>query len=471
VDASTLADRSAVDEPGTPGRADGAEPLLRGRAPQLEAIRRSLGSLSGGRGHVVVLRGATGAGTTRMLAEARRAAAVQGIPHWSEPCADRPSLDPDQPFAALRSLRTQLEAAATRAPLLLTIDDLPLVGRGTHLALRTLPAHLADLPVLWVVGGGAPDTSGAAATTVARLVGGGAQVLDLPAVPPTVVRALAHDVLGPRAASWPLQVAERAGGRPGLVVDLLRRLRAEIDDRAGADDGPGPVGAPPAVSGRWGPALDPTDDPQLVRCALRAGQRERARRVVATTEARARAHPRDPVVLAAHAHAVGLLDGDPDELVRAVSLLDAERRPFAHASALEDAARAVDDRDRAVAMFETAMRVYDRAGAPRDAARVRARLRELGVHRRRAVRPASGFGWTSLTPTEIEVVRLVCRGATNRQAATALYLSPHTVSSHLRHAFAKLDISSRVELTRIALAHDDAGTTRPAVPRSRRPRS
>jgi DNA-binding CsgD family transcriptional regulator len=178
------------------------------------------------------------------------------------------------------------------------------------------------------------------------------------------------------------------------------------------------------------------------------------------------------VVLAAHAHAVGLLDGDLDELVRAVSLLDAERRPFAHASALEDAARAVDDRDRAVAMFETAMRVYDRAGAPHDAARVRSRLRELGVHRRRAVRPASGFGWTALTPTEIEVVRLVCRGATNRQAATALYLSPHTVSSHLRHAFTKLDVSSRVELTRIALAHDApahddvAGTGRPAVPRA-----
>lgn len=199
--------------------------------------------------------------------------------------------------------------------------------------------------------------------------------------------------------------------------------------------------------------LDPTDDPQLVRYALRYGHPDRARRVAASAERRARAHPDVPVIVAAHAHAVGLLNGELRHLLRAAALLDTERWPYAHASALEDAGVMVTDPERAAGLLETAMRTYDRVGATRDAARVRARLRALGVHRRRRVRPGSGFGWSALTPTELEVVQLVCQGATNRQAAVALYLSPHTVSTHLRHVFAKLGIGSRVELTRIALAH------------------
>jgi DNA-binding CsgD family transcriptional regulator len=51
----------------------------------------------------------------------------------------------------------------------------------------------------------------------------------------------------------------------------------------------------------------------------------------------------------------------------------------------------------------------------------------------------------------------VVAGRTNRQAAAQLFLSPHTVSSHLRHAYAKLGINSRVELVRAAVATDVAG--------------
>ena len=40
---------------------------------------------------------------------------------------------------------------------------------------------------------------------------------------------------------------------------------------------------------------------------------------------------------------------------------------------------------------------------------------------------------------------------TNREVASQLYVSPHTVSTHLRHAFSKLGINSRVDLTRIAV--------------------
>ena len=73
-------------------------------------------------------------------------------------------------------------------------------------------------------------------------------------------------------------------------------------------------------------------------------------------------------------------------------------------------------------------------------------------------RPA--FGWDSLTDTERGVADLVARGLSNRQVAIQLFLSRHTVGSHLRRIFRKLDISSRVELTRIVVLHSP-GTSRP----------
>ena len=47
------------------------------------------------------------------------------------------------------------------------------------------------------------------------------------------------------------------------------------------------------------------------------------------------------------------------------------------------------------------------------------------------------------------------RGLTNRQVAERLFVSQHTVSNHLRHAFAKLDVTSRVELARLVAIHDN----------------
>ena len=52
-------------------------------------------------------------------------------------------------------------------------------------------------------------------------------------------------------------------------------------------------------------------------------------------------------------------------------------------------------------------------------------------------------------------MRNVASGLTNRQVAERLFLSQHTVNNHLRHAFAKLDVTSRVELARLAAIHDN----------------
>jgi DNA-binding CsgD family transcriptional regulator len=66
-------------------------------------------------------------------------------------------------------------------------------------------------------------------------------------------------------------------------------------------------------------------------------------------------------------------------------------------------------------------------------------------------------GWESLTDAEVRVARAVSEGLTTSEAARRLFLSPHTVNSHVRHAFRKLAIRSRVELTRIVLAHPEEG--------------
>ena len=60
----------------------------------------------------------------------------------------------------------------------------------------------------------------------------------------------------------------------------------------------------------------------------------------------------------------------------------------------------------------------------------------------RAAAHADGPG---LTRRELEVVRLVAVGRTNREIATELFLSPRTVDMHVRNVLRKLDCRSRVE--------------------------
>ena len=111
------------------------------------------------------------------------------------------------------------------------------------------------------------------------------------------------------------------------------------------------------------------------------------------------------------------------------------------------------DRERAISHLKDALGGYRQAGADRDQARVRRRLRQLGIRRRHwstaPARPVAG--WDSLTGTEQAVAGLVAEGLNNAQVAGRMYISTHTVAHHLRQAFRKLSIASRYELTRIVI--------------------
>ncbi|MDM4722195.1 LuxR C-terminal-related transcriptional regulator [Micromonospora sp. WMMA1363] len=194
---------------------------------------------------------------------------------------------------------------------------------------------------------------------------------------------------------------------------------------------------------------DPAAAAWWVRCALAADRPDIARAVVDTTESLSARNPRVPAVLGAAVHARALAEADADALAEAGRL---HRNPWAQATAAEDHAGILLDRgdhETAIAELDRAMNAYGALGGDRDAARVRARLRGLGVWRRHwkhVKRPVSG--WDSLTETERKVAKLVAGGLTNQQTATHLFISPHTVGFHLRQIYRKLGIRSRSALIR-----------------------
>ena len=90
---------------------------------------------------------------------------------------------------------------------------------------------------------------------------------------------------------------------------------------------------------------------------------------------------------------------------------------------------------------------YERLNAARGVLRAEAALRATGVRRgRRGARNRPRHGWDALTPTERTIAGFVAEGLSNPQIAEQLFVSRRTVQTHLSHVFAKLDISSRVQL-------------------------
>jgi DNA-binding CsgD family transcriptional regulator len=105
--------------------------------------------------------------------------------------------------------------------------------------------------------------------------------------------------------------------------------------------------------------------------------------------------------------------------------------------------RELGDEDTAQMEFDAAAWVLRQLGAEPELARVEAL-------RRRA--PARPIG--ALTAREVEVLRQVAAGKTNRAIAAELFLSEKTVARHMSNIFAKLGISSRSAATAYAFEHE-----------------
>ena len=196
----------------------------------------------------------------------------------------------------------------------------------------------------------------------------------------------------------------------------------------------------------------------LGRVALATEDDELARLALSNSRRRAELNPGVTSIAATAAQVRGLIEPNITDLQEAVDLFARTPRRLELATALEDLGRAViaTDREAAVEVLGHSLALYTDIGATWDSGRVRSRLRSLGVRRRLVTSGPEARGWEALTASELAVVRLVTEGLTNREVAERLFVSPHTVNSHLRHVFTKLRINSRVELARLVQQYERA---------------
>ncbi|GAA2680141.1 helix-turn-helix transcriptional regulator [Streptomyces lunalinharesii] len=188
--------------------------------------------------------------------------------------------------------------------------------------------------------------------------------------------------------------------------------------------------------------------PDLVEAAVRAGRPERATAPAETLAACADAL-RQPAI-GAQSHRCRALTG-PNSCAEQHYLVALDLHPpddgferarteLLYGEWLRRQRRNLDARDQ----LHVALERFDREGAQPWAQRARTELRAAGGHHDPALAPDSPIA--RLSPQEREVVRLAATGATNREIATQLLLSPRTVGHHLYRAFPKLGIGSRTQL-------------------------
>ena len=193
------------------------------------------------------------------------------------------------------------------------------------------------------------------------------------------------------------------------------------------------------------------------RVASAAGDAGLRARVLQATEVLERERPPVPVFAGVARYARGILERDAAALVAAAGLLESSSRPLLYAAAAEDAGAElahIDRTDEAVDQLNAAFDTYTRHEAFADARRVGRQLRRLGVERRIVSQHRAKTGWDSLTDSELRVVNLIAGGASNRDVATRLHLSLHTVKYHVHNALAKLGIKSRAQLTQFVRGSD-----------------
>jgi DNA-binding CsgD family transcriptional regulator len=330
--------------------------------------------------------------------------------------ADNPALQNIPAEAALSLLRARIHLATGR------LADAAADGQAALATAQALGAHgyaTAAHCLLSVIELRRGDLAEAARHLACRPVLG-PQFADIYARPETTMAEA--------------QITEARDG-PAAALTHLRQLCADLPARPGLL-----LGDPAAAA--W-----------LARTAQAAGDSGLAAGAADAVQALADAQPEFPALATAAAHSLGLACHDPARLAEAATH---HPDPWARASAAEDLGTLHDrqgDREQAIRHLQEALGGYCQVRADRDQARIRRRLRKLGIRRRHWTTPPARpvTGWDSLTGTEQAVAGLVAEGLNNKQVAARMYISTHTVAHHLRQAFRKLSIASRVELTRIVI--------------------
>lgn len=165
-----------------------------------------------------------------------------------------------------------------------------------------------------------------------------------------------------------------------------------------------------------------------------------------------------PGLLAHARHAVGLTRLAAGEPARALPPLREARQRWQALDARYEAARM------RARLAEALAALGDTEATAREATWAREVFAELGAaDDLRALDGVLGQteGPFGLSAREVEVLRCICAGHTNRQIASALTISEKTVARHLSNIFVKLGVSSRTEAAGVAFTH---GLAAPAAP-------
>jgi len=274
-----------------------------------------------------------------------------------------------------------------------------------------------------------------------------------------------------RAREWLADIKDAAQGMALYALGELHRLRGEFDEAEAAY----------REANKWGR----TPQPGLALLRLAQGKIGAARSTISAAMDEARGAIMRARLLPAHVE-IALEDGDlqaareaTDELAATATRLDAsplhamadramgsvlaaggapgEAIPFLRRALtrwlsleapyeaartqvlLAQAYRTLDDEDSATFEMATARATLEDLGATPDLAAM-------------APEPRKDAG--GLTAREIEVLRLICSGRTNRAIAQELVISEKTVARHVSNIFTKLGLSSRAAATAYAYEHD-----------------
>ncbi|MFG2790234.1 LuxR C-terminal-related transcriptional regulator [Streptomyces sp. NPDC048419] len=246
--------------------------------------------------------------------------------------------------------------------------------------------------------------------------------------------ALARGLGLPAAlAQWSLAFLDLASGRYAGAAARLRAL---------AGFGPG----------HGHRAVRHLATPHYVEAAVRTGDTRVARAAHADYHRWASA-VRSPDELALSARCRALLAPGAEAVEHYRTALDLHARgarDFERARTellFGGALRRLRHRTEARDRLHSALEAFDCFGAPHCAAQARAELRALGAP---AVPARSGDDPTArLTAQQLLIARMAADGATNREIAARLALSPRTIDHHLRGVFARLGIRARIELVRL----------------------
>jgi DNA-binding CsgD family transcriptional regulator len=165
---------------------------------------------------------------------------------------------------------------------------------------------------------------------------------------------------------------------------------------------------------------------------------------------------------AAYLHGLLAEDDYAPHFAEAIALYAREPHPFLRGRcelAYGERLRRAGLRIEARARLRSALETFERLGAAPWAERAAAELRATGER----IRRRTDADTSQLTPQELQIALTVVRGATNKEAAAQLFLSPKTIEKHLGSVYAKLGVHSRTELAAIfALTPPPAAVHAPA---------